>query len=341
MDNVRIGIIGMGRMGLTHYSIINTHPAVKITAIADTSGMMLGMIKKYIPDLRTFEDYKDLLESGCVDAVIICTPSSMHYAVCKLACEKGIHVFCEKPFTTNPGQAAELSALFEQKRLVNQVGYVYRFDPVFHQVKQLLEQDAVGKVIHVNAQFLSATLSKPQPEKGWRSKRENGGGCTYEMGSHVIDLLEFFFGQPQTVAGAMTNRVYSEAVEDITDVTLAYRDGVTANIHVNWSDYTYRKPMLKLDIHGTTGKILADLYGYKIFLREENAVLGLPEGWSSVPMNMIPDPCPFYVRGASFTNQLYAFADAILEAHLSKGCSFRSASHTQQVIHTIFDNENK
>ena len=341
MDNVRIGIIGMGRMGLTHYSIINTHPAVRITAIADTSSMMLGMIKKYIPGLKTFEDYKDLLESGLVDAVIVCTPSVMHYDVCRLACEKGVHVFCEKPFTTDPDQAAELSALFEQKGLVNQVGYVYRFDPVFKSVKRLLEQEVPGKVIHVNAQFLSATISKLQPEKGWRSKRENGGGCTYEMGSHVIDLMESYFGKPQSVAGSMTNRVYSENVEDITDVALAYQNGVTANIHVNWSDYTYRKPMLKLDIHGTKGKILADLYGYKVFLREENPALDMPKGWSSVPMNMIPDPCPFYVRGASFTNQLYAFADAILKSEASKGCSFSSASHTQHVIHIIFDNENK
>ncbi len=341
MDKVRIGIIGMGRMGLTHFSIINTHPAVEITAIADTSGMMLGMLKKYLPGVRTFDDYKDLIVSGLVDAIIVCTPSSMHYEVCKLACENGVSVFCEKPFTTNPAQARELADRFEQKGLVNQVGYVYRFDTVFKTVHDLLEKGAVGKIIHVNAQFLSATISKQRPEKGWRSKRENGGGCTYEMGSHVIDLLEFFFGRPEKVVGSMTNKVYSEAVEDITDVELLYDGNISAHVHVNWSDYTYRKPMMKLDFHGTTGKIQADLYGYKVFMREENKSLGLPEGWTSVPMNMIPDPCPFYVRGAAFTNQLYAFADAVKESGASKGCSFRSAADTQQVIHTVFDNENK
>lgn len=341
MEKVRIGIIGFGRMGLTHYSIINTHPAVEMAAIADTSTMMLNMIKKYLPGTRMFEDYKDLLNSGLVDAVIVCTPSVMHFDVCKMAAEKGINVFCEKPFTTDPKLAADLAQFFEAKGLVNQVGYVYRFDSVFKKVKELLDANMIGKVVHTNAQFLSATISKMQPEKGWRSKRENGGGCTYEMGSHVIDLMEFFFGKPQKVLGSMTNKVYSEAVEDITDAELIYDGGITANIHVNWSDYTYRKPMLKLDIHGTKGKIQADLYGYKLFLREENKEAGLPEGWTSVPMNMIPDPCPFYVRGTSFTNQLYAFADAVLAAKSTTGCSFRSATDTQEVIHTIFDNENK
>jgi predicted dehydrogenase len=218
------------------------------------------------------------------------------------------------------------------------VGYVYRFDAVFGKVKEMLDQQLIGKVVHTNVQFLSSTISKMQPEKGWRSKRENGGGATYEMGSHVIDLMEFFFGKPQKIIGTLMNQVYSEAVEDISEAQMVYKGGMSANIHVNWSDYTYRKPMLKLDIHGTKGKIQADLYGYKLFLREENKEVGLPEGWTSVPMNMIPDPCPFYVRGTSFTKQLYEFANAILEKRKSSGCPFREAVDTQTVIHTIFEN---
>lgn len=338
MDKVRIGIVGFGRMGITHFSIINTHPAVEMTAIADTSSMMLNMIKKYLPGTKMFEDYKDLLNSGLVDAVIVCTPSVMHYEVCKLAAEKGISVFCEKPFTTSPAQAKELADIFEQKGLVNQVGYVYRFDVVFDKVKEILNEQLIGKVCHVNVQFLSSTISKMQPEKGWRSKRENGGGATYEMGSHVIDLLEFFFGKPQRIIGTLMNQVYSEAVEDISEAQMVYEGGISANVHVNWSDYTYRKPMLKIDIHGTKGKIQADLYGYRLYLREENKEKGLDEGWTNVPMNMLPDPCPFYVRGTSFTKQLYEFADAVLATRKSTGCTFREAVDTQEVIHTIFKN---
>jgi len=339
MEKVRIGIVGMGRMGLTHFSIINTHPAVEVTAIADTSALMLDMLKKLMPQLKVFTDYKDLLNSGLVDGIIVCTPSALHHPVCKMACEKGVNVFCEKPFTTSPAQARELADLFEEKGLVNQVGYVYRFDAVFKKVKEMLDEKLIGRVCHANVQFLSSTISKMQPEKGWRSKRENGGGATYEMGSHVIDLMEFFFGKPQRIVGTLMNQVYSEAVEDIAEAQMVYDGGISANIHVNWSDYTYRKPMLKLDIHGTKGKIQADLYGYKLFLREENKEKGLAEGWTVVPMNMIPDPCPFYVRGASFTNQLYEFADAIKAGRKTGGCSFRSAVDTQEVIHTIFENK--
>lgn len=340
MKKVRIGIIGMGRMGLTHFSIINTHPSVEVVAVADTSTMMLDILKKLIPSIKVFTDYRDLLGSGDIDGIIVCTPSPLHYPVCKLACEKGVHVFCEKPFTTDPKLAEELADMFEDKGLVNQVGYVYRFDPVFKEVKRLLDEQVLGKVCHVNVQFLSSTISKVQKEKGWRSKRENGGGATYEMGSHVIDLMDFFFGQPERIIGTQTNHVYSEAVEDICDAQALYSGNVSANIHVNWCDYTYRKPMLKIDIHGTKGKIQADLYGYKLYLREDNKEKNLPQGWTTVPMNMIKDDCKFYVRGTSFTNQLYEFADAVLESRKTLGCSFRSAVGAQKFIHRIFnDNE--
>lgn len=341
MEKLRLGIIGMGRMGLTHFSIINTHPKVEITAVADTTDVILDMMKKYMPSVNMYSDYKDMLKSGLVDAIIVCTPSSLHYPICRTACEKGIHVFCEKPFTTDPSKAHELADMFETKGLVNQVGYVYRYDPVFKTIKSLLKKNIIGKVSHVSSEFLSATISKSSPEKGWRSKRENGGGCTYEMGSHVIDLMEYLFGEPDKVVGSQTGRVYSELVEDVCDVQLRYPGDISVNIHVNWSDYTYRKPMMKLDIHGTKGKIIADLYGYKVFLREADSINGFEQGWTDVPMNMISDPAPFYVRGTSFTNQLYAFADAAILSQKTSGCSFKEAGDTQKVIHTIFSNEMK
>lgn len=341
MEKVRIGIIGFGRMGLTHYSILNTHPAVEMTAIADPSSMMLNMIKKYLPRVKMFENYKDLLSSGLVDAVIVCTPSFLHYDACKMASEYGVSVFCEKPFTTSPVQAKELADIFEEKGLVNQVGYVMRYDAVFNRVKELLGKGIIGDVCHVDAQFLSATISRSKPEKGWRSSRENGGGATYEMGSHIIDLMDFLFGKPEKVLGSLLNKVYSESVEDIMNVQLRYANSMTADIHVNWSDFTYRKSMMKLDIHGKKGKILADLYGYKVFLREANEAVGLPEGWTTVSVKMIPDSAPFYVRGTNFTNQLYEFVNAIVESRNSGGCTFRSAVDTQEVIHCIFDNNKK
>jgi len=338
MKKVRIGIIGMGRMGLTHYPIINTHPAVEIISVSDTSGTILGMMKKYIPNLKTYTDYKDLLNARDIDGVIVCTPSFSHYEICKIACENGISVFCEKPFTTSPAQAKELSEAFEAQGLVNQVGYVNRYNPVFNDVKKLISADIIGKLVHVKAEFYSCTIIKSQKSKGWRSKRENGGGATYEMGAHILDILNYILGEPIKVYGSMMNSIFSEDVEDMFATNLAYANDVTASVFVDWSDVTYRKPMMKIEFFGSKGKIMADFYGMKVYVDEAHPEFNLIEGWNTLAKNTMPDSVPFYVRGNGYTHQLYDFADAILDRTKSVICTFADASTTQEIIHSVFNN---
>lgn len=341
MKKIRIGIIGMGRMGITHYSIINSHPDVEMVSVSDTSSMMTDVLKKFIPSLKTYTDYKDLLNARDIDGVIVCTPSSLHYPICKLAGENDIAVFCEKPFTTSPVLASELADLFETRQLVNQVGYVNRYNQVFNRIKDYMENGVIGNVRFVSAGFYSATVTKPQTAKGWRSKRENGGGVTYEMGAHIFDILNYLLGCQEKVFGSAMTSMYSTTVEDVCCANVMYKNNIIASVNVNWSDATYRKPMMKIEISGDKGKVQADFYGLKIFLKEENKQYNLHEGWTSMPRNLMPVETEFYVRGAHFSDQLYDFANAIKEERKSKGCSFRQAAETQELIHNIFNNESK
>lgn len=337
MEKVRIGIIGMGRMGLTHYPIINTHPSVEIVSVADTSSTIMDMMKKYIPNLKTYTNFKDLLNARDIDGVIVCTPSALHYEACKLAGDNGIAVFCEKPFTTSPEKANELADLFEQKGLVNQVGYVNRYNPVFQNAKQYITDGLIGKLVQVKGEFNSCTIIKPQTSKGWRSTRENGGGATYEMGAHILDLLSYILGKPEKVFGSVLNNVFSESVEDIMSTNLLFPNHVSCSVLVDWSDATYRKPMMKLEFFGSKGKIMADSYGIKVFLTEASEKYHMIEGWNTLPKNLIEDHVPFYVRGNGYTHQLYDFADEILGKKSGSICTFRDAAGTQEVIHRIFD----
>ena len=119
MKEIKLSIIGMGRMGITHFSIINSHPNVNIVSVSDTSKITLDLLKKYIPPLQVFTDYKELIDKTMPDAIIVCTPPNYHYVICKYACEKGINVFCEKPFTLSTQEADELQEMFNKKGLIN------------------------------------------------------------------------------------------------------------------------------------------------------------------------------------------------------------------------------
>ena len=96
--------------------------------------------------------------------------------------------------------------------------------------------------------------------------------------------------------------------------------------------------MMKIEFFGDKGKIMADFYGVKIFLTEVPEKYNFIAGWNNIPANMIIDHTPFYVRGNSYTQQLYDFADEILGKKNGSICTFRDAAGTQDVIHQIFNN---
>ena len=79
---LRAGFIGFGRMGVTHYSLLNTHPSVKIAAVCDQSNTMMNILKKYV-DIKTFSDYRRMIDEANLDFVVISTPSDSHIEIIK------------------------------------------------------------------------------------------------------------------------------------------------------------------------------------------------------------------------------------------------------------------
>lgn len=336
MKKIKIGIIGMGRMGITHYSIINSHPDVEVISVADTSKMVLNILKKYNPHIQVFNDYKALIDQSAPDGVIVCTPPNLHYDVCNYAYENDIHVFAEKPFTTDVEKAKELKLKFESKELINQVGYVNRFNDVFSTVKKYVDQGLIGEIIRFRSEMFSCTITKKEESESWRSFRENGGGAVYEIAAHAIDLVNFIVGMPDKITGTSMNQIYSKHVEDIVSSTFIYKNGCIGTLYVNWCDTSYRKPANKIELFGDKGKILADQHGLKVFLNQDDETTGYKNGWNTVYITDIFTPVPFYVRGNEFTSQLYHFADSILGKTEKSICGFSSGYDTQFIINSMF-----
>ena len=131
---LRVGMIGLGKMGLSHHAIVNAHPGVKVVAACDQTAYLTDVLTKYT-GLKCYDDYDQLLAGEALDAVIIATPSKLHASMVEKALNKGLHVFCEKPFVLDPADGERLAALAESKGLVNQVGYHYRFVGAFQEAR--------------------------------------------------------------------------------------------------------------------------------------------------------------------------------------------------------------
>jgi len=166
---IKIAVVGLGKMGLSHLAIVKAHPEVELAAVCDSSSYVLGVLKKYT-GVATYSDYDLMLRELDLDAVLIATPSRTHAGMVRKALERRVHVFCEKPFTLSIPDAEELTALAREKSLVTQVGYHNRFVGAFAEVKGLLDAGAIGKVTHVLGEAYGSVVLK---SKGgtWRSRR--------------------------------------------------------------------------------------------------------------------------------------------------------------------------
>ena len=322
-------------MGITHYSIINSFPDVEVVAVADSSAFVLSMIGKYLP-VKVYKDFEELFAASLPDAVLVCTPPEYHYRILKKAAESGIHIFVEKPFTTKFSEGSELASIFEQKGLVNQVGYVNRFNDVFMKMKDFLDDGIIGKVVHFKSEMFSCTITRADNSNGWRASHESGGGAVFEMATHAIDLVNFFFGKPDRVTGSSMEKVYSKNVEDVVSATFLYRNGMTGTIYINWSDTSYRKPTNKIEIFGQEGKMLVDQHSLKIYMNRPDMKNRLIQGWNTFYITDLFKPVPFYVRGNEFTRQLMHFISCIRNNEESNKCSFSEGAKTLDLVENIF-----
>lgn len=307
---VRVGVVGMGKMGLSHLSVINAHPGVEVTGICDSAKYVLDVLGKYT-GLATFTDYDTMLGGVALDAVLIATPSAMHGAMVRAALDRGLHVFCEKPFCLDPAEGAELAALATAKGLVCQVGYHNRFIGAFREVKRLVDAGAIGRVTHVLAEAYGAVVTKPKGSS-WRTQRAQGGGCLYDYAAHPINLVTWLFGAPAAVTGAALVPVFSAETDDQVYGTMRWDGGLTAQVSVDWTDTSVRKMTTRLTLWGTGGRLYADRQEIQLFLRDDAPIAdGYTAGWNTRYTTELSAPVDFYLRGEEYSAQIDGWIAAI------------------------------
>jgi predicted dehydrogenase len=331
---LRAGIIGAGRMGITHLALLGSQPNLKVAAISDDSPIINRALGRYRPDIQLFNDYTRMLKEAELDLVVIATPPHLHAPMIDASLDIKASIFVEKPFTLSVQEARRLTARSLGTQATYQVGYVNRFNDIFMRVKRLLDEQTLGRLISFRSDMFGRTVTRIASGSGWRGNRETGGGCLYEFGSHAIDLMVYFFGRPARVTGSCLTPVYSTEVEDMVRTNVLYDNGLVGSLIVNWSDESFRKPTNRIEILGENGKILADQHELKVYLNRPAPPYA--KGWNTVYITDCFTPVPFYVRGNEFTRQIDHFAERAMDPGKPNLCGFSDATVTQEVIDMVF-----
>ena len=330
---LKAGIIGLGKMGISHAAIVGPHKDVDMVAVCDTSSLVLEAFKKFTK-VKVYDDFKKMIDSETLDFVVVATPTKFHYPMVKYALERGIHTFCEKPFSLTIREGEELVALAATKNLVNQVGYHNHFIGTFRELKRLLQNGILGDLVHFTGEAYGPVVTK---SKGgtWRSDPGEGGGCLFDYASHVINLLQEIIGRPVSAEGARLKKIYSREVEDAVYSVLTLENGLSGILSVNWSDETYRKMSTSIIVIGKKGKIICDATELKIFLKEPDASEKLDRGWTMKYITDFAIPVDFYLRGEEYSAQIDNFVKHVLDRKQTEINNFKQALDTDRVMELI------
>jgi predicted dehydrogenase len=328
---IRVAVVGLGKMGLSHLAVLNAHPDVDVAAVCDPARHVLRVLGKYTA-VTTYSDYQAMLGELDLDAVLIATPSRTHAAMVRSALERDLHVFCEKPLTLELEDTEDLATLASEKGVVTQVGYHNRFVGAFREVKRLLDAGSVGSVTHVLGEAYGPVVLK---SKGgtWRSRRIEGGGSLHDYAAHPIDLLNWYRGEPVGVGATVLASIFSREIDDEVFSTLFYRDGSTGRIAVNWSDASYRKMTTRITVWGTAGRIYADRQECQAYLTDTAPIpAGYQRGWNVRYATELTDPVGFYLRGEEYSAQIDHFVERARAGRVEGTNGFKSAAGTDRVI---------
>ena len=330
---LKAGIIGLGKMGLSHAAIVAPHRDVDLVAVCDTSSLILDGIKKFT-GIKVYDDYRKMIDSETLDFVIVATPTKFHFPMVKFALEKGIHTFCEKPFSLSIKEGEEMVSLAERNNLVNQVGYHNHFIGTFRELRRLIKNGILGDLVHFTGEAYGPVVTKPKGGT-WRSDPGEGGGCLFDYASHVINLIQEIIGRPVSAQGAQLKRIYSRDVEDAVYSLLKLESGLSGILSVNWSDETYRKMSTSITVIGKKGKIICDATELKIYLKEPDSTEKLDRGWTIKYITDLAIPVDFYLRGEEYSAQLDNFVHHVIERKPTEINTFRQALETDRVMEII------
>lgn len=220
-------IIGLGGWGR---NLVN-HTQGKSPKIRFVAGCTRSVDKaKSYADEKGFAvtaDYAAVLADPRIDAVVLATPHSAHADQVIQAARAGKHIYCEKPFTLTRASAEQALEACALANVTLMVGYNWRYQPALQEVKRMLEDGRLGKLLHAEGNFNGPSVYR-FPREHWRPSRDEGpaGGMT-GRGCHVLDAMIYLAGHIDSVYAISKRQVLDYGLDDTTSMLFTFKGGAT------------------------------------------------------------------------------------------------------------------
>lgn len=319
MDQVRMGIIGTGGMGIKYMKSIleGECPEVVLAAVTD-SRTYHNQIEELAADkVRVFGTGSALIQSGVCDAVLISTPHYLHPALATEAFKAALHVLSEKPAGVYTKQVREMNEEADRehfgKKSVFGMMFNQRTNPLYRKIHDMVAQGGLGELKRVN--WIITDWYRPDAyynSGGWRATwAGEGGGVLINQAAHQLDLLQWICGMPRTVR-AFCHEGKWHAIETEDDVTayMEFEGGATGVFITSTGDAPGSN---RLEITGTLGSLVCEhgeLVLNRLGMDERDFRRTAADGFAKIPCTAETVKC----EGANTqrTGVINSFAAAVL-----------------------------
>lgn len=264
-EKVRVGVIGTSWYAdLAHLPRIKSHPRAVLAAVCGRNRERADeMASKYEIPL-VFTDYRDMIEKGNLDAVIVSTPDDLHYPMTMDALDAGLHVLCEKPLALNATQAKAMFEKAEAAGVKHMVYFTYRWSPMARYLKQLVDGGYIGRCFHCRVSYLAGYGR--QARYWWKWDRRRGLGALGDLGSHAIDLARWYVGDIARVSAHLGTFVKRPGLEgqtldpanDVALLAVEFANGTQGIIEVSAVAHITRGQEWQIRFYGELGALEAD-----------------------------------------------------------------------------------
>lgn len=228
MNQLKVGIIGVGFMGKMHASVFKSLPFTQLVGVADSNEKRLQ--DPFFAGIKTFSNYKELLSED-IDVVSICVSDRFHFEPTMAAIKANKHIFLEKPLTLSISEAEEILSAVEQYDKKFTIGYLLRFDPRYGRVKESIDSGALGDIVFIHARRNSTKDEGPARYHGTTP-------LVYHVTVHDIDLVLWYLSgkKPVTVyAQKVSKTLSSMKMDDAIFSIVRFDDGTVVNFESSWA----------------------------------------------------------------------------------------------------------
>ncbi|MGI8605407.1 MAG: Gfo/Idh/MocA family protein [Verrucomicrobiales bacterium] len=240
---VTVGVIGCGYWGPNLLRNLRKVPNCHLKAMCDISEKRLLHMKSLYADVEAMTDYQHMLNGIGIDAVVIAAPVKYHYSLAKEALLSGKHALIEKPMASSSAECAELVEIAERNGLVLMVGHTFLYSSAVRRITEIVRAGDLGDLRYINARRLNLGLFQKDINVAW------------DLAPHDISIILNILGEFPLVVNCQGNAHITPNIEDVTNMSLTFRNNRFATIQSSWLE---PRKVREMTIVGTRRMIVYD-----------------------------------------------------------------------------------